>query len=31
MKNTMTRKDLAVMMASYAMRVLGIEPDADKK
>jgi hypothetical protein len=31
MKDTMTRKDLAIMMAGYAMRVLGLEPDADKK
>jgi len=31
MKDTMTRKDLAVMMASYATRVLGLEPDANKK
>jgi len=31
MKNTMTRKDLAIMVSSYAMRQLGIEPNAAKK
>jgi len=31
MKSTMTRKDLAIMMAGYAMKVLGIEPDSSKR
>lgn len=31
MKATMTRKNLAIMMAWYAMRVLWLEPDSTKK
>lgn len=30
MKETMTRKDLAAMVSAFAIRVLGVTPDAEK-